>query len=80
MGKSLPKKKTYMLFRRYVSGLTTACVIVTVIGSLLAGVSFPWITFRALVVWFGISLIGWVLIRTWSSWEITQAHQRGKSR
>ena len=80
MGKAPPKKKTYILFRRYISGLTTACVIVTVIGSLLAGVSFPWITFRALVVWFGISVIGWVVIRTWSSWEITHSAQNAKSR
>lgn len=70
--KGTPTKKTFLLFRRYMSGITIACVIVMIVGSVLADVSFLWTTVRALGVWFGMSVIVWVLVKACSAWEVTQ--------
>ncbi len=80
MSSKAPKKKTYLLFRRYTTGITVACVIVTIIASFNARVSFEWITFRALAVSFGIYLLQRILLATWSAWEVTRGNEGVKSR
>ncbi len=73
--KKAPRKKTYLFFRRFLSGVITVCVLVTIVGSLLADATFPTVTLRALVVWAAISLIGSILVKTWAAWEITNAKE-----
>ncbi|MFN8388887.1 MAG: hypothetical protein U0136_01195 [Bdellovibrionota bacterium] len=68
-----PKRKTYLVFRRYMSGIKAACILVTLVGSFVADVSFVWIAARATLVWCAIAFIEWVLIKTWTAWEITNA-------
>ena len=80
MSSKAPRKKTYLLFRRYTTGITVACVIVTIIASFIADVSFAWITVRALAVCVGIAFLQRALLATWSSWEVTRGNEGTKSR
>ena len=78
--KKAPRKKTYLVFRRYMSGICTACVLVTIAGGFLSDASFTEITLRAIQVWAGIALAQWVLVKTWSAWETTNSSESAKPR
>jgi hypothetical protein len=64
-------RKTYRLLRRYLSGLTTLCVVLITIGGIKANVSFLEITLRAILLVFGVALFQWLIIRAWAAWEVT---------
>lgn len=76
--KKAPRKKTYLLFRRYMSGVCTTCLIVTVAASARADASVTAITIRALMVWGAIAVTEWVLVKTWSAWETTNTSEAKK--
>ena len=65
-------RKRYNILHRYMSGLTVFCIIVTVMGSALAGASTVTIAVRAGMVAFAFFLSGRVLIKIWASWEEIQ--------
>lgn len=64
-------RKTYRLLRRYLSGLTALCVILITVGGIQANVSFYEITLRAILLWLGVALFQWLIIRAWAAWEVT---------
>ncbi|MCB0324540.1 MAG: hypothetical protein KDD69_13250 [Bdellovibrionales bacterium] len=65
-------KKRYTILHRYLSGLTVFCVIVTIVGSTLAGTTtFTWVC-RSLAVAACLLLTNRVIIKIWASWEEIQ--------
>ena len=49
--------------------MTVACLLVTVVGSLLAGAESGEIAWRGLIVVFALSFVSGVIIRTWNKWD-----------
>ncbi len=75
-------KRSFHALHRYLDGITVVCVVVTMIGSVLAGVSWEEVVMRAGTA--GLSLIGisWIIVRSWASWEDTrrlESKRRGTS-
>ena len=64
-------RKTYRTLRRFLSGMTALCVVLVTVGGMKANVSFLEITLRATLLWAGIAVFQWVIIRAWAAWEVT---------
>lgn len=72
-GKDKKKRKTaiirYENFHRFWTGLSVLSVLLTIIGSTIAGARVFTIGYRALIVFAILSVLGRILIKSWASWE-----------
>jgi len=62
-------KKRYPMLHRFLSGITVTCIILTIIGSKMAGATYPSITFRALLVGVVLLIAGRFIVKMWNSLE-----------
>ncbi len=73
------KRKTYLHFRRFVSGVATVCVMILFVGGLIAGTSIQEITLRACKAWLCIFAAQWALLRTFMAYEVTRGTERTRT-
>lgn len=67
--KRVTERLRYDKLHRFFTGLTVACLIVTFIGSTIAGSSVMAITWRCSEVFLILWLIEYIIIKTWASSE-----------
>lgn len=54
---------------RYLNGVTITGLLITMIGSWIAGAEPGEVAWRGLIVVFALSFISGVIIRTWNKWD-----------
>jgi hypothetical protein len=65
-------KRKYEPLHRFLTGITVTCLVVTILGSGIAGVSVWEIGMRGALVIFALMIANRIIIQLWSSWEEVQ--------
>ena len=72
MAKWTELKLRYIFLHRFMCGMTVVCVILTIAGSCMAGISFNQMLMRTASVAVVLVIADWFIIRIWAVWEEVQ--------